>query len=73
MNPVKCSECGVWWRGMEHRCQPPTSGVTAVPSLPSGPRHPWWQHGTISGTVSTTTVGTQILVNVNDEPEGVPA
>jgi len=18
--PVKCSECFVWWRGMEHRC-----------------------------------------------------
>jgi hypothetical protein len=22
VEPVKCPECGVWWRGYEHRCSP---------------------------------------------------
>jgi hypothetical protein len=30
MAPWKCPDCGVWWAGLEHRCQPTvtTGGVT---------------------------------------------
>lgn len=22
MGPYKCPDCGIWWAGFEHRCQP---------------------------------------------------
>ena len=28
-SPVKCSECSVWWRGMEHRCLTSDSSTLA--------------------------------------------
>lgn len=50
-DPVKCPDCGVWWRGAEHRCavnvftatvptaqQPPT-WVAGTCSYPGTPRH----------------------------------
>ena len=30
MAPWKCPECGVWWAGLEHRCQPPLSSTDTV-------------------------------------------
>lgn len=30
--PWKCVECGVWWAGLEHRCQP-TSTTTGAATV----------------------------------------
>ena len=27
---VKCPECGIWWRGVEHRCAPNGDGTFVV-------------------------------------------
>ena len=27
--PYKCSECGIWWAGIEHRCKPSISAIDA--------------------------------------------
>jgi len=34
MGPFKCPDCGIWWAGFEHRCQPAKSA--------SGPEWPGW-------------------------------
>ena len=44
MAPWKCPDCGVWWAGLEHRCQPAGTGAPTWPYQPIG-----------IGTVSTTT------------------
>jgi hypothetical protein len=64
-DPVKCPECSVWWRGMEHRCQPVTSGIPILPPILSS-RGLWpppeWQRGTI--TVNTSSAASPQIANV---------
>jgi hypothetical protein len=30
-DPVKCPECGAWWRGATHQCAQPITGTGTVP------------------------------------------
>jgi hypothetical protein len=38
MGPYKCPDCGIWWAGFEHRCQPlgTSTGTTIREYLPDG-------------------------------------
>ena len=29
MAPFKCPDCGIWWAGLEHRCQPASTSTGA--------------------------------------------
>lgn len=33
MGPYKCPECGIWWAGLEHRCQPAQFATSSTPEL----------------------------------------
>ena len=43
MGPFKCPDCGVWWAGVEHRCQPLVTGTGTIKYVPF-----------TTGTVDTT-------------------
>ena len=44
MGPYKCPECGVWWSGLEHRCQKPVLGKDTNPKPEV---YPWvWPNAT---------------------------
>lgn len=37
-SPVKCPDCGTWWRGQEHTCKDPYSKIGANPYKPWDPK-----------------------------------
>lgn len=50
--PVKCSDCGTWWRGYTHRCDN-SSGQAAV-TTGGGTTGPYVLTGTLSIPVQDT-------------------
>ena len=46
MAPYKCPDCGTWWSGLEHRCQPSMTSTGTGPFVIRPDTHP--------GTASTT-------------------
>jgi len=34
--PWKCEDCGTWWSGLEHRCQPPMTSTGGPPMTSTG-------------------------------------
>lgn len=48
MGPFKCPDCGIWWAGLEHRCQPiqTATGTIAVqpPKVCTCPQPIDWSH-----------------------------
>jgi len=42
MAPWKCPDCGTWWSGLEHRCQPP---MTSTGTFVITPYPPFWGSG----------------------------
>lgn len=67
--PVKCPDCGTWWRGYEHRCAPQSSVRPWV-----RPENTIWVYSTTcvgggSGGVSVTMPPGSMLVNGSGDEE----
>jgi hypothetical protein len=62
-DPVKCPDCGVWWRGYTHRCDN-GGGVTAT--VTTGGGGPWVLTGSLSNPVQPDNYNVTMMYHPED-------